>query len=517
MNKLKEEILSLLKESSSAPFLFVGSGFSKRYIGLPDWNGLLSFFAKNSKDYARLKSSAGSDLPLTAKLLGEDFHDRWWTEDKYEESRNLMGESMKNKTSALRFEISKYLLSLTESKNYLLTEEVSALKNLNMDGIITTNWDNFLEVIFPDYTVYTGQNELLFSNSQGISEIYKIHGCVTKPESLVLTNDDYENFSSLNPYLASKLMTLFVEHPIIFIGYSLDDPNIRTLLHSISKVLNQEKQDKLSKNLIFLKRAKESKPNISQSTLYFEDGNIPVTIIQTDNFLPVYEALLEVKRKIPVKYLRIFQEELYEIVRSTEPSERLYVVDEDKIGVGNNIEFIVGVGVAAERVETVGYKGIKPIDVFEDLIFGNKKFIAERILKEYKASIAVGVTYIPVFKYLKDLHILNNDDYSALGVNLEKHLPKLGAIFYQEKSYKITNERRALGLSAQAVIDKFEPHEAVKHLVFLSKIDFDLNIVLEFLNSNFNNLKSEYSKYSTCFRKLACLYDWRKYGEWYES
>lgn len=177
MTDLKKEIISLLRASSSAPFLFVGSGFSKRYIGLPDWNGLLSVFAKNSKDYARLKSSAGSDLPLTAKLLGEEFHDRWWTEDKYEESRNLMGETMQNKTSALRFEISKYLLNLTKSKNYLLAEEVSILSTLNMDGIITTNWDDFLEKILPDYTVYTGQNELLFSSSQGISEIYKIHGC----------------------------------------------------------------------------------------------------------------------------------------------------------------------------------------------------------------------------------------------------------------------------------------------------------------------------------------------------
>ncbi len=259
MNDLKKQTISLLSTSSSAPFLFVGSGFSKRYIGLPDWNGLLSVFAKNPKDYARLKSSAGSDLPLTAKLLGEEFHDRWWTENEYEESRNLMGETMQNKTSAIRFEISKYLLNLTKSKDYFLKEEVAILSTLNVDGIITTNWDDFLERILPEYTVYTGQNELLFSNSQGISEIYKIHGCAKKPESLVLTSDDYDNFNNLNPYLASKLMTLFVEHPIIFIGYSLDDSNIRTLLHSISKVLNQEKLNKLSRNLIFLKRSKGAK------------------------------------------------------------------------------------------------------------------------------------------------------------------------------------------------------------------------------------------------------------------
>lgn len=338
-----------------------------------------------------------------------------------------------------------------------------------------------------------------------------------KPESLVLTSDDYHNFNHLNPYLASKLMTLFVEHPIIFIGYSLDDSNIRTLLHSISKVLDQEKLNKLSRNLIFLKRSKGSKANISQSVLYFDDGNIPVTIIQSDDFMPVYEALSEVKRKIPVKYLRIFQEELYEIVKSTEPSERLFVVDEDKIGVGNDIEFIVGMGVAAERVGAFGYKGIKPIDVFEDLIFGEKRFFASKILKEYKNSIAVGVTYIPIFKYLKDLSINNIEEYIALKINLDKHFPKTGEDFYQEKSYKITNERRALGLNAEEIIEKFPSHEAAKHLTFLRQEFFDLDIILSFLNKNFQNLKPECSKYPTYFRKLACLYDWRRYGNWYEG
>ncbi len=258
-------------------------------------------------------------------------------------------------------------------------------------------------------------------------------------------------------------------------------------------------------------------PSINQNILYFDGGNIPVTTIQSDDFMPVYEALSEIKRKIPVKYLRIFQKELYEIVKSTEPSERLFVVDEDKIGVGNNIEFIVGMGVAAERVSTFGYKGIKPIDVFEDLVFGKKRFVADKILKEYKTNIAVGVTYIPVFKYLKELSITNMDDYVKLKINLEKHFPATGLTFYQEKNYKLTNERRALGLSIKEIIEKFPCHEATKHLTFLPPELFDLDLILNFLDENFEKLKPEYSKYPTNFRKLACLYDWRKYGDWYKG
>ncbi|WP_370686163.1 SIR2 family protein, partial [Vibrio parahaemolyticus] len=58
-------------------------------------------------------------------------------------------------------------------------QEVELLANLNVDGVITTNWDMFIEQLFPEYTTYVGQEELLFSNPQEIGEIYKIHGCST--------------------------------------------------------------------------------------------------------------------------------------------------------------------------------------------------------------------------------------------------------------------------------------------------------------------------------------------------
>ena len=74
--------------------------------------------------------------------------------------------------------------------------------------------------MFQDYKVFIGQEQLVFSSIQEIAEIYKIHGCISNPDSLIINESDYSNFYSKGKYLAAKLMTIFMEYPIIFVGYS---------------------------------------------------------------------------------------------------------------------------------------------------------------------------------------------------------------------------------------------------------------------------------------------------------
>jgi hypothetical protein len=134
----------------------------------------------------------------------------------------------------------------------ILREELDLLSKAVVDGIITTNWDTLLEDIFSDYEVFVGQDELIFSATQGIGEIYKIHGSCSRPNSLVLTDEDYTRFQERNPYLAAKLLTTFVEHPIIFLGYSLSDDNVRSVLRSIASCLTTTTIPELRNRLIFV-------------------------------------------------------------------------------------------------------------------------------------------------------------------------------------------------------------------------------------------------------------------------
>jgi len=62
-----------------------------------------------------------------------------------------------------------------------------------------------------------------------IGEIFKIHGCITDPAGIVLTDDDYEDWNNKKKYLSAKLLTYFLEHPVLIIGYSAQDPNVLSI------------------------------------------------------------------------------------------------------------------------------------------------------------------------------------------------------------------------------------------------------------------------------------------------
>lgn len=87
---------------------------------------------------------------------------------------------------------------------------------------------------------------------QGIAEIYKIHGSVQNPESIVINKADYQKFYDKGKYLAAKLMTIFMEYPIIFIGYSISDSDIQAILSDVVECLPLDKIEILQKDLFLL-------------------------------------------------------------------------------------------------------------------------------------------------------------------------------------------------------------------------------------------------------------------------
>lgn len=51
-----------------------------------------------------------------------------------------------------------------------------------------------------------------------------------------LTAEDYEVFDRTKKYLSAKLLTYFAEHPLLFVGYSATDENIKNVLYDMSRM-----------------------------------------------------------------------------------------------------------------------------------------------------------------------------------------------------------------------------------------------------------------------------------------
>ncbi|WP_237132720.1 SIR2 family protein [Pseudohongiella sp. O18] len=518
---IKEELKEIFLQAHAGPFLFVGSGFSRRYLGLEDWGGLLSKFCDGLRPFEYYLSKANGQVPMVATLMSADFNEYWWSSEAYEASRTKNKGKIKDQTSALRVEICEYLKSASvgKYKDSEYSEELNLISQLNVDGIITTNWDRLLEELFPDYKVYIGQQELLFSNPQSIGEIYKIHGCSSRSKSLVLTDEDYIDFNDRNAYLAAKLITIFVEHPIIFIGYSVSDQNIASLLLSIAKCIGERAAEQLKNNLIFVQRLKEGeKEGLSETFLTIDGVRIPIIVVKSETFSSVYEAIHETKRKIPARVLRYCKEQLYEIVKTQSPEEKICVVDIDQVENKDDIEFVVGVGVVKERAEQdqeevgqYGYQGIKSIDLFTDLLRNNGGFDAKRIIEYTIPSIGKGSSYIPVYKYLSEAGIASQADYERSGYDLSKWLNRKDDAFHTKTHARsfVKNHKES---TAQEIVDSCTPENAAIFLSFLKPDKFDASVVRQFLDEHIDKFDYKVCSGSSYFRKLSCYYDQTVYG-----
>ncbi len=261
-------IIDLVESFNTTPFLFLGSGITRRYYDLPDWKGLLEHFAQEIMEddfaYSQYENRASKEecpmglLPKVAELVQADYDEVWF---KNPSVRNVNGDvldKIKGGVSPFKAEVAEYIMkNSTEVEAY--KDEMLMLSKLasnNLAGVITTNYDTFLESYFEGYTKYVGQKQLIFSAIQGIAEIYKIHGSIEEPESLIINERDYIDFDKNSEYLAAKLMTIFMEYPIVFMGYSINDNNIQKILGSIVNCLDMEQLDILRNRFVFVEYQK---------------------------------------------------------------------------------------------------------------------------------------------------------------------------------------------------------------------------------------------------------------------
>jgi len=100
--------------------------------------------------------------------------------------------------------------------------------------VITTNYDPLFENAYGDNIVTIAHDEELprISDYPEKTILLKIHGDLSDPDSIIITSDDYEKFDT-DSILWTKIKSLLAEYSVLFIGYSVSDPNVREMLDYI--------------------------------------------------------------------------------------------------------------------------------------------------------------------------------------------------------------------------------------------------------------------------------------------
>ena len=287
-----EEMKKVLRNEKKPPIFFVGSGLSRRYLESPNWEELLRNIAQNVKceyeeiaklcygeyeeiaqeleyycfKYAEIESEEKIGhrqiiRDIIARILNdkkeayikestqqrnEEFNRK--IEERLSNIKELVGENKvtrmfqecANEYDDINKEIKKYSYSLKKAI------EINELQQINPKAIITTNYDTLLEeIIFANRcNVQIGQKNVSIDLDKNKINLYKIHGCITDPKSIIITKEDYDNFFQKSKYVYSKIFTLLWEYPVIFIGYSISDRNIKDILTVMIEIMTEEDKKK---------------------------------------------------------------------------------------------------------------------------------------------------------------------------------------------------------------------------------------------------------------------------------
>ncbi|MGJ9381857.1 SIR2 family protein [Salipaludibacillus sp. CF4.18] len=332
-----DELLDCIKKMQCRPILFVGSGLSRRYMEAPSWKGLLQQIVDENPlidsplEYYIMNTriNGKENLPEVAKHLVDDYFKFAWLaktrEDGIFPEQVYSGDLEKDiyikcKAVSIIERSHKEFIRKFSDEQHDYMEELSLLSDVDPHAIITTNYDEMLEVIFPNYEVIVGQQIIRRSMYTHVGEILKIHGTTLEPTSIVLSQDDYDKFKQKKKYLSAQMLTYFIEHPLVILGYSVQDENIKSILSDIAEMLDDV--NTLLPNIWLVEwqgDIDETKQPPKEKLIDLGNNrSLRVNLIVVNSYSKLYKTLGEsvVVEKVNMKLLRNLSRSVYNIVRS---------------------------------------------------------------------------------------------------------------------------------------------------------------------------------------------------------
>lgn len=511
------DIKEFIGRFSNHPILFVGSGLSRRYLtNSYNWNDLLekisSDIATNSEHFIDLKNNVYDkelkfyNMPRLASLIEKELDEISIKErdGSFKDVNEIYYETMKNgtHTSRLKIYISKILTDLHYNKEKV--DELVVLKKArkNIGSIITTNYDMLIEDIFK-FNPLVGNN-ILLSNPYG--SVYKIHGCVTEPESIIITESDYREFELKYELIRAQLLSLFIHNPIIFIGYSISDVNIQKILETIFLYVNynDELSESIRKNFLLVEYEKGSEnKNVVEHDTTIKDVAIRINKIKTDDYTSIYEAISDLRLPISAMDIRKVQTIVGDIYKGGNSSNAIKVRITEDLDNLDNSDKVLAIG--SEQTIRYEFRTISEIMIdYFSIIDENNIQILDLINKQTIQS----NQYFPIYAF------------SQINPEIEK----------AEELKEIQNNKINYVIGKIPQISK-EKNDDIYEIIYNSNLSetnklyaiiwniFEKNINLEDFRDflidydEYREYKDSSPKKTTDYKRLLCIYDFCKYSE----
>lgn len=109
------------------------------------------------------------------------------------------------------------------------------------DVVFTTNFDRLTERALRaqarQVNVVVEDSQVGRIRTDDRVTLVKMHGCVSAPDTIVVTRDDYETYAQRHPAIVTYLQSLLATRTFLFVGFSLTDPNFRAIYSTVQHVL----------------------------------------------------------------------------------------------------------------------------------------------------------------------------------------------------------------------------------------------------------------------------------------
>jgi hypothetical protein len=175
--------------------------------------------------------------------------------------------------------------ALRDSRLYSLIFE------LDFPLIYTTNYDHLLERVHAlrgrRFNKVVSARHLAEADP-ALTTIVKFHGDIDDPGSLVIAETDYFRRLALEEPLDVTLLADALGRPVLFLGYSFSDVNLRLMLYRMRSVWRNSGDALLQpRSYIFM-----SRPNAAEERVLDSWGITPIVGVDSDESAAL-EAFLE--------------------------------------------------------------------------------------------------------------------------------------------------------------------------------------------------------------------------------